>query len=126
MRTYSERDDRFAHMQNVFMPTDRDKPNLPFSEFIVEHGQHQIVRGSMNYEHHYYAKYCIPRGSGAMVVSVISGSMFYCEPDAPYEVSVNMDEPHGRLTDEDLMLLLAKIVAGGTPYVEEEGDTDGI
>jgi len=45
MRTYSESDDRFAHMEAVFMPTDRDKPNLPFSEYIVKHGQHDIVRG---------------------------------------------------------------------------------
>ena len=116
MRTFStKKDERFAHMRAVFMPIDRDKPALPFSEFITEHGQHQIVRGSMGYEHHYYARYSIPRDSGVMEVSVVSGSMFYCEPDAPYEVSVNMDEPHGRLTDEDLMLLLAKIVAGGSP-----------
>jgi hypothetical protein len=110
-----KRDLRFAHMEAVFMPKGRDKPDLPFSEFIVEHGQHKIVRGSKGYEHHYYARYNIPRDSGVMDVSVISGSMFYCEPHAPYEVSVNMDEPHGRLTDEDLMLLLAKIVAGGSP-----------
>ena len=76
MRTYSERDDRFAHMRAVYMPIDRDKPALPFSEFITEHGQHQIVRGSMGYEHHYYAKYSIPRDSGVMEVSVITGSMF--------------------------------------------------
>jgi hypothetical protein len=113
MTTFRDRDDRFAHMQNVFMPTDRDKPNLPFSEFIVEHGQHKIMR--VDSDHHYYARYSIPRGSEVMDVSVISGSMFYCEPHAPYEVSVNMDEPHGRLTDEDLIIFLAKIVAGGSP-----------
>lgn len=115
MTTFSNMNDKFAHMEAVYIPIDRDKPNLPFSEFIVEHGRHKIVRGSMNYEHHYHARYSIPRDSGFMDVSVISGSMFYCEPDAPYEVSVNMDEPHGRLTDEDLMILLAKIVAGGSP-----------
>jgi hypothetical protein len=86
--------DMFAHMQNVFSPIDRDKPNLPFSEFIVDAGEH---------------------------VSVISGNMFYCRPDAPYEVRVigmNDDEPRGYQTDEDLMILLAKLVA--------QGDTDGI
>ena len=111
-------DDNFAHMQAVFMPIDRDKPALPFSEYITDHGEHPIVQSSGAYEHHYYAKYSIPRLDGMMTVSVISGSMFYCEPHAPYEVSVNRDEPHGRLTDEELMILLAKIVAGG--------DTDGL
>ena len=120
------RDSRFAHMEAVFMPIDRDKPNLPFSEYIIKHGQHDLVRGHRNYKHHYYARYSIPRKDGVMDVSVISGGMFYCKPDAPYEVSVNMDEPHGYMTDEGLMLLLAKIVAGGTPDVEEEGDTDGL
>ena len=112
-------DNRFAYMEAVFMPTDRDKPNLPFSEYITEHGQHQIVRGSMGYDHHYFAKYSIPRKDGMMEVSVISGSMFYCTPDAPYEVAVNGDEPHARLTDEDLMILLAKIVAGGDHGIQE-------
>ena len=115
MTTFRDMNDRFAHMGAVFMPIDRDRPALPFSEFIVEYGRHRMVRGSMNYEHHYHARYSIPRDSGAIEVSVISGSMFYCEPDAPYEVSVNGDEPHGRLTDEDLIIFLAKIVAGGSP-----------
>jgi hypothetical protein len=54
-----------------------------------------------------------------MEVSVISGSMFYCTPNAPYEVSVNGDEPLDRLTDEDLMILLAKIIAGGDHGIQE-------
>lgn len=112
-------DSRFAHMEAVFMPIDRDKPALPFSEYITEHGKHPIVRGSNNYNHHYYAKYSIPRKDGTMGVSVISGAMFYCTHDAPYEVSVNMDEPHGRLTDEELMILLAKIIAGGDYGIQE-------
>ena len=106
-------EDDYAHMQAVFMPIDRDKPNLPFSEFITEHGQHQIVRSSAKYAHHYHARYSIPRRDGMMSVSVISGRLFYCMPDAPYEVSVNQDELHGRVTDEELMILLAKIIAGG-------------
>jgi hypothetical protein len=112
-------DDEFAYMQAVFMPIDRDKPNLPFSEFITESGTHMIVRGSAKYQHHYYARYSIPRKDGMMDVSVISGRLFYCTPDAPYEVSVNMDEPHGRLTDEELMILLAKVITGGDHGIQE-------
>lgn len=114
------RDKMFAHMEAVFMPIDRDKPNLPFSEYITEHGHHNIVRGSENYKHHYVARYSIPREGGSIEVSVISGSMFYCRPDAPYEVMVGeqSDYVHEYMTDEELMILLAKIVAGG--------DTDGL
>ena len=123
MRT---QDDKFAHMRAVFMPIDRDKPSLPFSEYITEHGVHDIVRGSTKYVHHYFARYSIPREGGSVELSVISGVMFYCKPDAPYEVMVNRNDPYGYMTDEGLMILLAKIVAGGTPDVEEEGDTDGL
>ena len=118
MSKFPDNDD-YAYMQAVFMPIDRDKPNLPFSEYIVEHGRHRIVSTSENYMHHYHARYSIPRGDGMMDVSVISGSLFYCTPDAPYEVSVNMDEPHGRVTDEELMILLAKIIAGGDHGIQE-------
>jgi hypothetical protein len=109
----------FAPMQAVFMPIDRDKPNLPFSEYITDHGGHSIVQGSSKYSHHYFARYSIPRGDGTMNVSVISGAMFYCTPDAPYEVAVNGDEPHGHLTDEELMILLAKIISGGDYGIQE-------
>jgi hypothetical protein len=114
------RDIRFDHMEAVFMPTDRDKPNLPFSEYIVEHGQHQIVRGHSGYKHHYIARYNIPRKDVLIEVSVISGSMFYCRPDAPYEVMVanHSDDVRGYMTDEELMILLAKLIT--------EGDADGI
>jgi hypothetical protein len=101
------------------MPIDRDKPNLPFSEYITESGTHMIVRGSAKYQHHYHARYSIPRGDGTMDVSVISGRLFYCTPDAPYEVSINQDEPHGRLTDEELMILLAKVITGGDHGIQE-------
>ena len=114
MRNY---DRRFAHMEAVFMPIDRDKPNLPFSEYITSHGRHDIVRGHKDYRHHYVARYSIPREGGSIEVSVISGSMFYCRPDAPYEVMVGSqsDDVRGYMTDEELMILLAKIVAGGSP-----------
>ena len=119
MRTYKGVDDSFAYMEAVFMPIDRDKPNLPFSEYITEHGRHPIMRRDARSDHHYFAKYSIPRKDGMMEVSVISGSMFYCTPNAPYEVSVNGDEPLDRLTDEDLMILLAKIIAGGDHGIQE-------
>lgn len=111
--------DNFDHMQSVFKPIDRDKPNLPFSEFIVDAGEHKVTRGTSftKYGSHYYAQYEIPRKDGKLIhVSVISGSMSYCRPDAPYEVRVigiNDDEPFGYQTDEDLMILLAKLVATG-------------
>lgn len=116
--------DMFAHMQNVFKPIDRDKPNLPYSEFIIDAGEHRVTRGNSftKYGSHFYAQYEIPRKDGRLIhVSVISGSMFYCQPDAPYEVRIvgmNDDEPFGYQTDEDLMILLAKLVA--------KGDTDGL
>jgi hypothetical protein len=116
--------DNFDRMHSVFKPMDRDKPNLPFSEFIVDAGEHRVTKGSSftKYGSHYYAQYEIPRKDGKVIdVSVISGGMFYCRPDAPYEVRVtgmNGDEPRGYQTDEDLMILLAKLVA--------TGDTDGI
>jgi hypothetical protein len=114
------RDRRFAHMEAVFMPIDRDKPDLPFSEYIVKHGRHDIVRGSTQYDHHYVARYNIPRKGGLIEVSVISGSMFYCRPDAPYEVMVanHSDDVRGYMTDEELMILLAKLIT--------EGDADGL
>ncbi len=119
MRTYKEVDEGFAYMEAVFMPIDRDKPNLPFREYITEHGQHPIIRRNAKSDHHYFAKYSIPRKDGMMEVSVISGSMFYCTPNAPYEVAVNGDEPLDRLTDEDLIILLAKIIAGGDHGIQE-------
>jgi hypothetical protein len=117
-------DDPFSHMINVFKPMDRDKPNLPFSEFIVEAGDHHVARGKSftKYGSHFHAQYEIPRKDGGVIhVSVISGSMFYCSRDAPYEVrvtGVDDDEPIGHRTDEDLFILLAKLVA--------KGDTDGL
>lgn len=121
MSVLFEKDDEYAFMQAVFMPIDRHKPNLPFSEFITESGTHMIVRGIENplYRHHYHARYSIPSPRGTMDVSVISGRLFYCTPDAPYEVSINQDEPRGRITDEELMILLAKIISGGDYGIQE-------
>ena len=114
-----EDDKEFAHMEAVFIPIDRDKPNLPFSEFITESGRHNISVSEDNYQHHFFAKYSIPRRDGVVVeVSVISGAMFYCERDAPYEVMVGDEEdPRGYRTDEQLMIILAKLIAGETDDV---------
>jgi hypothetical protein len=34
--------DDMSHMEAVFLPIDRDKPALPYDEFIVEGGLHPI------------------------------------------------------------------------------------
>lgn len=114
-------DRMFAPMQAVFMPIDRDKPNLPFSEYIIDHGGHSIVQGSSKYSHHYFARYSIPREDGSIELSVISGAMFYCRPDAPYEVMLtnHSDDVRGYMTDEELMILLAKIISGGDYGIQE-------
>lgn len=120
----NDEETNFDHMTNVFKPIDRDKPNLPFSEFIVDAGDHKVTKDGKftKYRAHYHAQYEIPRKDGKVIhVSVICGAMFYCRPDAPYEVRVigmNDDDPFGYQTDEDLMILLAKLIA--------KGDTDGI
>lgn len=68
---------------------------------------------------HFRAVYEIPCASGRVInVSVISGKMFYSRLDAPYEVlcsHLDQDDegntdPRGYQTDEDLMLLLAKLI----------------
>lgn len=64
---------------------------------------------------HFSAKYEIPCASGKVInVSVISGKMFYSRLDAPYELLCSEDEdgnePRPYQTDEDLMILLAKLI----------------
>ena len=103
--------DDMTHMEAVFLPIDRDKPSLPYDEFIVEWGRHPI--GDMEGKGgHYYVRYEFPNGKK---VSVVCGAMFYSRIDAPYEVRVDdksnyEGEPHGYKTDEDLMILLAKAI----------------
>ena len=97
--------DDMSHMEAVFLPIDRDKPCLPYDEFIVDSGRHPRL---LEHGDHFYAKYVFPNGKK---VSVISGSMFYSRIDAPYEVMFeDEDEPHGYQTDEELMILLAKAI----------------
>ena len=78
-----------------------------------------MFRKMMNkYGLHFRAVYEIPCASGRVInVSVISGKMFYSRTDAPYEVLCSLDEdesgtndPRPYQTDEDLMLLLAKLI----------------
>ena len=101
-----KRDD-MSHMEAVFVPIDRERPSLPYDEFITEGGRHPV--GNLDgMGSHFYAKYKFPNGRE---VSVICGSMFYSRIDAPYEVmSDDDDEPHGYQTDEELMILLAKAI----------------
>lgn len=99
------RKDDMTHMEAVFLPIDRDKPSLPYDEFIVEGGHHPSLQERGD---HFYAKYEFPNGKK---VSVVCGSMFYSRIDAPYEVMFDdEDDPHGYQTDEDLMILLAKAI----------------
>lgn len=116
-------DRKFAHMEEVFAPKGKGKPTLPLSEFITDHGTHPIVYtavlGAHSSEHHYRARYSIPLRGEIVRVSVISGAMFQCTPDAPYEVMVNGAEPRGYMDDEELMLLLARIVTGNWHQDEE-------
>ena len=117
-------DYEFAHMRGVFMSEDGDKPGLPFSEFITDSGLHRIAerkdrhpKGVTAYPNSFFAQYTIPRDGGTIGVSVISGAMFYCSPDAPYEVMVNgAGDPTGYMTDEQLMILLAKLISGESLY----------
>ena len=100
--------DDMSHMVSVFAPIDRDKPALPYDEFIVDGGRHLVSDGlEGKVGGHYYARYEFPNGRK---VSVICGASFYSRIDAPYEVRVDGEEPHGYQTDEDLMILLAKAI----------------
>lgn len=95
--------ERFAVMEEVFViPPDRAHPRLPLAEYVTECGKHR-VGDTDTYKHHYFARYVFPNGRE---VSVISGWMFYCSPEAPYEVRIGDDEPMGYVNDERLMFLL--------------------
>ena len=99
--------DDMSHMVSVFVPIDRDKPCLPYDEFIVAGGRHPTVFNEVR-GGHFYAKYKFPNGRG---VSVVCGAMFYSRIDAPYEVMFDdEDDPYGYQTDEELMILLAKAI----------------
>lgn len=123
-------EDDMSFMREVFMPDahGNEKPRLPFSKYIYEWGLHPMSRdlskpdpsGALSkmrrkYGDSFACKYRIPRPDGTVVeLSVISGMMFYCRKDAPYEVMVYDDrednDPLPYQTDEDLMILIAKLL----------------
>lgn len=112
--SFKMRRDDMTHMEAVFLPIDRDRPALPYDEFIVESGRHPT--GGFAFENkvqvqayggHYYAKYEFPNGKK---VSVVCGQLFDSRIDAPYEACIDGKEPEGYLTDEELMIILAKTI----------------
>ena len=106
--SFKMRKDDMSFMEAVFLPIGRDRPALPYDEFIVEGGRHPIGGFEEKVGGHYFARYEFPNGK---TVSVVCGQLFYSTIDAPYEVRVDgEDEPHGYQTDEDLMILLAKTI----------------
>lgn len=106
----------FSHMEEAFIiPPDRAHPRLPLAQYVTVTGLHKLSRDNMifdedaRYIHHYHAKWEFPNGRS---VSVISGQLFNCSPDKPYEVWVmgkkddREPEPRPYQTDEDLMKIL--------------------
>ena len=104
-----------TYMEAVFKPMSRDKPSLPYDEFIVGWGSHPIGESERSkVGGHYFARYKFPNGKE---VSVVCGQLFYSTVAAPYEVWVTnadgkgeTEDPLGFQTDEDLMILLAKAI----------------
>jgi len=93
-----------SHMAEIFTT-----PLLPYKEFLVTHGKHgAALMDSGKLGQHYHARYEFPNG---IEVSVISGPLFYCSPDAPYEYRVNGEEPVGHATDEELFIVLTKLLS---------------
>ena len=106
--SFKMRQDDMSHMEAVFVPIDRDRPSLPYDEFIVDGGRHPVGDAiEKKCGGHFFARYEFPNGTS---VSVICGQLFYSRIDAPYEVRIDGEEPHGYQTDEELMILLAKAI----------------
>ena len=101
--------DDMSFMEAVFLPIDRDRPSLPYDEFIVDGGRHPVGEAlERKVGGHFFAHYEFPNGKTA---SVICGQLFYSRIEAPYEVRIGgEDEPHGYQTDEEMMILLAKTI----------------
>jgi hypothetical protein len=132
----SDRVKEFDHMQEVFLPDKHgdEKPRLPFSEYIVEWGYHPMYESALQNPDgimsqmarkngkSFRAIYSIPCKGGAMMkVSVVCGATMHCSANAPYEVDMpniwqNSEDPFGYQTDEDLMILLAKLIAYAKEY----------
>ena len=121
---YMSKEDNMDFMREVFMPDKWGnlKPLLPFAKYITKWGEHPVMEqmGSADRARHgssFRAEDNVPRPDGTLTgISVVCGSYFYSRKDAPYEILViGDDEPLGYQTDEDLMLLIAKLL--------NEGDT---
>ena len=132
----SDRVKEFDHMHEVFLPDKHgdEKPRLPFSEYIVEWGYHPMYESALRNPDgimsqmarkngkSFRAIYSIPCKGGAMLkVSVVCGATMHCSANAPYEVNMpniwqNSEDPFGYQTDEDLMILLAKLIAYAKEY----------
>ena len=132
----SDRVKEFDHMQEVFLPDKHgdEKPRLPFSEYIVEWGYHPMYESALQNPDgimsqmarkngkSFRAIYSIPcKGGATMKVSVVCGATMHCSANAPYEVDMpniwqNSEDPFGYQTDEDLMILLAKLIAYAKEY----------
>jgi hypothetical protein len=100
-------------MAKVFLSApDRAGPALPFAEHVMHHGRHPLaLKNDDNWAHAYMARYEFPNGH---TVSVITGGFFYCRENAPYEIMWETtdeedDGVQGYVTDEQLMLFLAKV-----------------
>ena len=109
-QTKREMSMRILAMREVFLT-----PLLPFKEYIVAHGEHPVSNG-VGLGNHFYADYSFPFLEQQNNISLIHGPMFHCSLDAPYEWRItNSDgsmEPEGYKTEEELYILLAKILGG--------------
>lgn len=88
--------------------------SVPFGEYIVDDGVHPRLEGRRT-------RYEFPNGYGA---SVISGELFHCDAEHPYEIGLlkngkldyralggEIDDVLSYQTDEDLMIVLAKLIS---------------
>ena len=109
-------------MYGVFM-----NRQLPYAEYLTECGEHPMKAGYLKdgdapFPKHYSAKYFFP--DSGIEVSVIHGMLFHCGPDEPYEIMVTQGErkqqgPLGYQTDEELFILLTKIIGGSYDIGDE-------
>ena len=98
------------NMDEVFMT-----PLLPYKNYITEHGLHEVGQGiGMGEAKHYQARYEFP--DQQIKVSLIHGPLFHCNYDGPYEWRITYPdgavEPEGYKTEEELYILLTKILGG--------------
>jgi hypothetical protein len=112
-----ERIKKYAHDKQMWkLDEDPQGMGMPFKEFITEDSDHHLtsIKGRR-------IRYAFPNGYG---LSVVMGDLFYTDEDHPYEMCPLL---HGRLcydavdadnqdvyphaTDEELMIMIAKLQA---------------